>query len=88
MKKIIALVLALVMICALTGCGGTSDIGIIGGADGPTAMFLMQEMMRSPVFYAMIVSFLLLVGTGLALLIDPVVKFILKKKNSLMERKK
>lgn len=46
----------------------TASIGIIGGADGPTAMFLLQEMMRSPVFCTMIAAFLLFSGTGLTLL--------------------
>ena len=44
------------------------SIGIIGGADGPTAIFLTGKMMRSPVFFTMVAAFLTFIGTGLALL--------------------
>ena len=41
MKKILALLLALAMLLSFTACGGDqSSIGIIGGADGPTAIFV------------------------------------------------
>jgi len=41
MKKLIALVLLLVFLLCLGGCGKeSSSIGIIGGADGPTAIFV------------------------------------------------
>ena len=45
-----------------------ASIGIIGGADGPTAIFLTGRMMRSPVFFTMVANFLAFIGTGLALL--------------------
>lgn len=38
MKRLLALVLALLML--LGGCGQSASIGIIGGADGPTAVFV------------------------------------------------
>ena len=37
MKKILILA---AMLLALTGCGRGSSVGIIGGADGPTAVFV------------------------------------------------
>lgn len=45
-----------------------ASVGIIGGADGPTAVFLMQKVMNTPLFYTVISTFLLFSGTGLALL--------------------
>lgn len=41
-----------------------ASVGIIGGADGPTAIFLTQEVLRSPVVYITIVDFLLFIVTG------------------------
>lgn len=46
-----------------------ASIGIIGGAGMPTAVFLLQKVMRSPVFCTKIAAFLLFSGTGLALLL-------------------
>ena len=46
-----------------------ASVGIIGGADGPTAIFLTQRLMATPVFIAMRVAFLAFVGTGIAWLI-------------------
>ena len=41
MKKFIAFVLLLVSLLCLASCGKESSaIGIIGGADGPTAIFV------------------------------------------------
>lgn len=45
-----------------------TSIGIIGGADGPTAIFLTQKVMTTPLCYAVISTFLLFSGTGLTLL--------------------
>ena len=39
-KKITALLLSLLMLLSLIGCGSSADIGIIGGADGPTAIIV------------------------------------------------
>lgn len=46
----------------------TASVGIIGGADGPTAIFLAGRIMRTPVFCTMVAAFLSFGGTGLALL--------------------
>ena len=46
-----------------------AGVGIIGGADGPTAIFLTQRLMATPVFLAMGAAFLAFVGTGIAWLI-------------------
>ena len=45
MKKIIvSLILLLIMELSLTACGKNSvSIGIIGGADGPTEMFVTSD---------------------------------------------
>ena len=43
MKRILALLLALCLLAGLTACGQDSSIGIIGGADGPTAIFVKGE---------------------------------------------
>ena len=45
-----------------------ASVGIIGGADGPTAIFLTQKVMSTPLFYTVISIFLLFSGTGLVLL--------------------
>lgn len=39
MKKVIAIMM-IFSILLLTGCRKSSSIGIIGGADGPTAIFV------------------------------------------------
>lgn len=45
MKKLIIFVLSLVLILCLGGCGNeASSIGIIGGADGPTATFVTSQI--------------------------------------------
>ena len=47
MKKILALVMAFIMVFSLTGCtflANTADIGIIGGADGPTEIIVTEEI--------------------------------------------
>ena len=41
MKKVIIVVLLLAFVMCLAGCGNeAASIGIIGGADGPTAIFV------------------------------------------------
>ena len=40
MKRLFALLLALVMLLSMAACGNDATIGIIGGADGPTAIFV------------------------------------------------
>lgn len=42
MKKRITLALLLALLLSLAGCGGP-DVGIIGGADGPTAVFTTPQ---------------------------------------------
>ena len=45
MKKSIAFVQMLVLVLCLAGCGKESaSIGIIGGADGPTAVFITSNV--------------------------------------------
>ena len=39
-RKLTALLLALMMLLSLTACGNAASIGIIGGADGPTAIYV------------------------------------------------
>ena len=46
-----------------------ASVGTIGGADGPTAIFLIQKVMSTPLFYTVISTFLLFSGTGLVLLL-------------------
>ena len=46
MKKILALLMAFIMVFSLTGCmflANTADVGIIGGADGPTDIIISEE---------------------------------------------
>lgn len=45
-----------------------ASVSIIGGADAPTMEFLLHEVAGSPIFYAAIVTLLLFLGTGLALI--------------------
>jgi len=42
MKKILALLLAMMMAVSMAACGGT-DVGIIGGADGPTDIIISDN---------------------------------------------
>lgn len=45
MKKLTSLVLLLALALCLTGCSNeASDIAFIGGADGPTAVFVSSNM--------------------------------------------
>ena len=45
MKKLIIFVSSLILIVCLGGCGNeASSIGIIGGADGPTATFVTSQI--------------------------------------------
>lgn len=46
-----------------------ASVGIIGGADGPTAIFLTQRFMFSPIFMTMGAAFLTFIGTGIAWLV-------------------
>lgn len=50
MKKIILAVLCFALVLSMTGCGKNAfSIGIIGGADGPTAMFVTGNSSRTAV---------------------------------------
>ena len=45
MKKLIIFVSSLILVLCLGGCGNeASSIGIIGGADGPTATFVTSQI--------------------------------------------
>ena len=45
MKKLINFVSSLILVLCLGGCSKeASSVGIIGGADGPTAMFLTSQI--------------------------------------------
>ena len=45
MKKLTSLVLLLALALCLTGCSNeASDIAFIGGADGPTAVFVSSNL--------------------------------------------
>ena len=45
MKKLLAFVFSLVCVLGLFGCNSEStSVGIIGGADGPTAIFLTYSI--------------------------------------------
>ena len=47
MKKLVAFVLALVCVLGLFGCNSESaSVGIIGGADGPTAILLTYSITK------------------------------------------
>ena len=39
-KRLTAVLLSLLMLLSLIACGNSADIGIIGGADGPTAIII------------------------------------------------
>ena len=65
-------VLAVIVVISAVQMHATANaasVGIIGGADGPTAIFLTQKLLRTPVFRGMFWSFLIFIGTGLAMLI-------------------
>lgn len=50
MKKLIILVLTCMLAMCLSGCGQeAASIGIIGGADGPTAIFVASRIIESTV---------------------------------------
>ena len=47
MKKLVAFVFALVCMLGLFGCSSESaSVGIIGGADGPTAILVTSEIIK------------------------------------------
>ena len=49
-KRIVSLLILLVMVLPLTACGKNSaSIGIIGGADGPTAIFVTDDSFKTAV---------------------------------------
>ena len=62
-------VLVILAVVQFSRTVNAASVGIIGGADGPTAIFLTQRLMASPVFLAMGAAFLAFVGTGIAWLI-------------------
>ena len=45
MKKLTALIFSIILVMCLVGCNNeASSIGIIGGADGPTAIFVTSNI--------------------------------------------
>ena len=45
MKKLMVLISSIILVMCLGGCNNeASSIGIIGGADGPTATFLTSQI--------------------------------------------
>ena len=62
MKKLVALVFALVCVLGLLGCSSESaSIGIIGGADGPTAILVTRSIVKwmyARIFIVIIVAVL------------------------------
>lgn len=69
---IVFAILAIILVISAVQAFKTVDaasIGIIGGADGPTAIFLTQKAITTPLCYTVISAFLLFTGTGLALLL-------------------
>ena len=56
MKKLVALVFALVCVLGLLGCSSESDsIGIIGAADGPAAILVTSDIIKQMYVRAFIV---------------------------------
>ena len=43
MKKLFALLMAIVMLLTVAACGDATSIGIIGGTDGPTEIFVTDS---------------------------------------------
>lgn len=41
-KKFVCITLTFVMLSALVGCGNASSVGIIGGSDGPTSIYVSK----------------------------------------------
>ena len=56
------LALALIVISAMRALANAPTIGIIGGADGPTAMFLTSRLMPYPLIAA--VALIICIITG------------------------
>ena len=44
MKKLFSFILSSVFAICLVGCNNADSIGIIGGADGPTAVFASSDI--------------------------------------------
>ncbi len=51
MKKLTALIFSIILVMCLGGCNNeASSIGIIGGADGPTASFVTSTIIWQSIF--------------------------------------
>ena len=51
MKKLMVLISSIILVMCLGGCNNeASSIGIIGGADGPTARFITSKIILQSVF--------------------------------------
>ena len=62
------LALALIVISAMRALANAPTIGIIGGADGPTAMFLTARLMPYPLIAA--VALIICIITGVIWFIE------------------
>ena len=62
MKKVIIVVLLLAFVMCLVGCGNeATSIGIIGGADGPTAIFVTSDTNWLSILSVIVVAILVAV---------------------------
>lgn len=64
LKGSMAAVTALWSALLLAGCGNSSSVAVIGGADGPTALFIAGKIPggRSSVFLIILVLLIVVVG--------------------------
>lgn len=74
MKKIFS-VLTLVLSALLCGCGESNSIGIIGGSDGPTAVFVSSGTSNALLPIIIAVALVLIVIVAVT-----VVLFLINKK--------
>ena len=62
MKHVLIVAVLIVLILSLVGCGNeAASIGIIGGADGPTAIFVTSNTNWLSVLGVMVVAVLVVV---------------------------
>ena len=45
----------------------SASVGIIGGADGPTAVFLLNNVVNTPLFYIWCTVLVVFIGSGIVL---------------------
>ena len=62
MKKLMHLISSIILVICLGGCNNkVSSIGIIGGADGPTARFVTSTIIAQSVFKVVAVIIVIVV---------------------------